>query len=445
MRYVIVLVCLGAVACSGSDDPPDANNQTPTNNNQTSTNNNTPAVSAPVFQSTVVEGLGTDALAGDNAQAAITAGGQFSVVYGYLPAGGAGQDREIRYAERGTDGLWTTEVVTRPGANAPSGGDLVGLGFAMISGTPHVVFIGGDDDGGVINTPFPTDLILATKTGGQWSERTLVDTSAEAAGDCSLYCNEGHVVGTHAEIAARPGGGFAVVYRDTHFGFATDDFARSDVEVYEEGGSVGHVVVDPERSGGTFGNITYAANGNPVVAYNLENESAGEDRVGVWGAAYDGTEWVLSKISDSQTPYKVAIGTAPSGTVYLAFYDANAADLVVATSSDNGLTWQSEAIDQSGKTGLHPSMTFDGEGRPIIAYTYCGETSDRDCPGQLGPRSEVRVARLEGSEWQTYLVDDGQGFGSVGLFTSVVVDPNGKIGIAFVDDRNQDLIFAREE
>ena len=396
----------------------------------------------PSFETEVVEGLGTGAVVGDFAQAAVAPDGRPSVAYGYIPAGGG--EREIHFAVRGDDGTWATELVTVPGAAIPGGDDLKGLGLAYVGGAPHVVFLGGDDDGRP-TVEEPTDLVLGVKSGAQWAFRTLVDTSVEATGDCSEYCNEGFVVGSHASIAANPAGaGFAVVYRDTHIGFATDDLNQADVEVYAEGGPVGNVVVDAERSGGPHAGITYTPQGGLLVAYNLEFQPGGEDIAGVWAAVYTGGQWRLRRVLDAVTSAKIGVAAAADGTLYAAFFDTSDADLIVATSADEGDTWAVERVDAAGKTGVHPSLALDAEGRPVVAYTYCGPASDRDCPATLGPQSKVRLARREASGWQRYDVDDGQGFGKVGLFTSIVVGPDGKLGVAFTDDANGDLLFARE-
>ena len=399
-------------------------------------------VVGPTFEIEVIEGLGSRALVGDNATAAVGPGGQPAVAYGFVPA--ASVTREIHLARR-QNGVWETETVSVPGAHAPASGDLVGLGFDFVGDVPFVAYLGGDDDGDP-TIDFPSDLVVASlSTQGAWIERTLVDVSTEAAGDCSRYCNQGGVVGSHPYLRADPDGtGFAVVYRDTHFGFGVDDYAESDVEVYVESGQVASSVVDAERSGGAFGQLVYLDGGGLAVAYNLEAPQSGEDRVGIWAAVNRGDSWVTRKVHGSQTSARVSLGEASDGTLFLAFYAADTSDLIVAHSEDGGDTWTSDMVDTAGKTGLHPSLAFDQMGRPLVAYAYCGPTSNRDCPGQLGPSSEVRLARLESGGWKSYLVDDGQGFGGVGFFTSTVVDGDGKIGIAFVDDRNGDLLFARE-
>jgi hypothetical protein len=397
----------------------------------------------PEFMFEVAAGTGTEALIGDNAVMALRPDGRPGIAYGYVAAGSA--TREIHLAERAADGTWSTERVVIPGMNAPSGGDLVGLGFDYVDGVPHVAYVGGDDDM-LPTTPFPTDLMLSTRQGTSWSERLLVDNSAEAMADCpgtQNYCNFGVAVGTHAALAAKPGG-FAVVYRDTHNAFARDDFARSDTEVYAEGGPFTNSNVDDVRGAGAYGDVAWLPNGNPIVAYNLEEPHPQEDRLGVWAAFYDGATWNLRRVSPSQTSARVSLAVDAAGIAWLAMFHADSADLVVARSMNGGDTWETEIVDGPGKTGLHPAIAIDLEGRPVVAYTYCGPQSEGDCPGSLTSKSEVRLARLEGGEWKQYTVDDGSGFGFVGLFNSIAVLPDGKLAVSFQNTRNSDLIFTRE-
>jgi hypothetical protein len=433
-----------AVACSDAAPPgtmryPDASVTEPDSG---------VAPTGPSFVVESIAGVGPGApRVGDNATLSLDGQGRPAIAFGSIATGST--DYEVWYGVRGDDGAWATELAVRPGAAEPmTSGQIIGLGLAHVAGVPHVVYLGGDGDD-VVLTPFPTDLMLATKSGGAWSERTLADRSSDAPGDCpgtQDTCNFGNVVGSHASIAARPGGGgFTVVYRDTHGGFARNDLALSDVELYGEGGPVMRACVDPVRGGGAFANVTYTAANELVLAYDVETPGTGASRVGVWTAASDAGEWTLTKVSDSQAASKIALATAPDGTIWMAFNHADDVTLVAGRSTDGGKTWTTEVVDDSGKTGLYPSLAIDGEGRPVISYGYCGRTSDVDCPGTLGARSVVKLARLEGSAWKTYPVDDGQGFGRVGLFTSIAVTSDGKLGIAFVDDANGDLLYAREE
>jgi hypothetical protein len=440
---IITAGLLGAFACSGSSDPDSAGRDSGTDTGDASTGTTELNVDTEV-----VDGLNSQALVGDNAVMGLNGAGRPAIAYGFVAANTT--LREIYYAEQQGDGSWTRSRVVAPGEAANYTGDpLQGLGLTHVGDVPYIVYLGGQA-GDVVSTG-PSDLMLSTRSNSTWSERTLADRSGEASTDCPRdprddYCNFGRVVGSNASIAANPSGqGFGVVYRDTHNGFAVDDINSGDVEVYAEGTVALHDAVDAFFGAGESGNIVFPAATKILVAYQARAPNTTPPEQGIYAASYTGTEWVRKRLSSSLTESKIAVASTPDGTLYVAFFHADDADLVVAKSTDSGESWTTDAVDFAGKTGLHPSMTVDAEGRVVIAYTYCGPTSDASCPGSLGSAAEVRMVRLEQGTWRKYLVDDGQGFGNVGLFNSVVVLPSGKLAFSYQDSSLNDLIYAEEQ
>ncbi len=428
---------LACTACGDGGDPPDAQKK----DGGVSTDGGTTMVKDLRFTVEIVDGLDSAAVLGDNAAAALNAAGQPTVAYGALPPGGS--TRTIRYAERRDADDWQVETVVEPGRNAPAGGDLVGLGLAQVGGQPHIVYLGGDDDMNPV-IDFTTDLMLSIKSGSSWQESTLVDTSGEATGMCldmGTYCNFGAVVGSHAAIAAQ-GSNYAVVYRDTHNGFAVDDLARSDVEVYRGGAMSGARLVNPERGGGAYGDIAFRPGGQLVTAYLVRAPEMSPAEGGIYVSVEGPQAYEHHQIDSSATSARVSVAVDSQDTIWVAFFDATESDLIVARSDDLGQSWQKTRVDQSGKTGLHPDLALDKDGNPIVAYTYCGPTSDRNCPAQLGAKSEVRLAYRVGNEWKTQKVADGEGQGSVGLFQQLLIMADGKAAVIYQDARNNDLLFA---
>ncbi len=406
-----------------------------------------------MFESTRIDGLSNPGVYGDYAVLALDpTTGEPAIAYAAI---NEANERQLRYARR-VAGQWSVEtILTRdPTQNE---GSLVGLGFAFVDGVPHVTYIGGDNDGNP-NTPYPTDLALRTRTGGEWSsEQLLAQFSSDAASVCPDMignCASGNVVGTHSAIAAR-GGNYVVGYRDTYCGFGDTDLTRSDVDVFASGLSFTREVADPCRSGGAFLGIALTVDGRPVIAYNIEEEVASQPRKGVWVSTWNGTEWLRQRLGPGVTSSRTSVAAADDGTLYVAYFDSSLDkfDLVFATSTNGGLTWETEETDEglppraftNGKVGLDPSVALDADGRPVIAYTYCGETTDRDCPGSLGPDSEVRLARPNpDGTWNVTLVSNGDLFGGVGRFNSVAVAPGGTVYVAY-QNRQGDLFIAEAQ
>jgi len=436
-----------ALACGSEDDPTDPTRRDMGSGPGTADTGGNGGGDPLVFGAPeVVDGLNTSDAVGDFAVARVGPGGVVGVAYAVDLSSGT---QVLRLAERNGPADWTIEEAAQPAAETPSapGSRTDSIGFDYVDDRPSVVFWGGD----MVELPPEvspyeglTDLQIAERNGGAWSTRTLVQNSAEAAGTCKddqNYCNRGVVVGSQPSMVARPGGGFAAVYRDIHFGFGMEDFRRSDAEVYVEGAQSYHRIADAERSGPLSPGITTFDDGRVVTAYFIDNPDRVSER-GVWVAVETGDGFELSQVDDAATSQRVSV-TTNGGTIWVAFYDVDDTDLIVASSDDEGETWSVERVDDRGITGQYPSIAIDQEGRPIVAYAFCASVSS-GC-GSNNPNAEVRVVRLEDGEWAQYVVDDGQGLGNVGAFNSVVVLPDGRLAVAFQDTRNNDLLFAMEE
>lgn len=385
----------------------------------------------------IVEGLGTQAVLGDPLALILSPSGRPAVLYGAAPAGSS--RREIRYAERQREDDWAVEMAVVPGAAAPMQ-ELVALGAAVWGGQVRIVYLGGDNDGRPA-LQLPSDLILASRTGpGSWSEEVLVDTSNEAAGMCgpSAYCNEGNVVGSHAALAVGPGEVWATAYRDTHFGFGVDDFALSDVEVYQSRGAA--TLVDPERGGGLWSNLAFLPNGDLAIGYVIEVEDVGEK--GIWVATGSGS-FTPRQVAPEITTHRLAMAAAADGRVWIAWYDAANRDLDVAFATAPYEQWTVETVEAAGSVGLHPDLALGPDGEPRIVYGYCGGVSDRDCPGNPGPDAEVRLARRVGGTWVIDRLENGEGRGGVGFYNRLVRVSDGTWVAAFQDVRNNDVIAVR--
>ncbi len=94
------------------------------------------------------------------------------------------------------------------------------------------------------------------------------------------------------------------------------------------------------------------------------------------------------------------------------------AGCTAATDGDCSISWHKETVDSVGSVGRYSSIVLDGGGRPHISYS---DITD----GQRG----LKYASWDGSQWQLEEVVSGPR----GWFTSLALDASGYPHISFVD------------
>lgn len=450
-----------AVACSESDGP-DNGNGTVTDMGGGGTDMGM-TVPDPEFDRVVLDGLGTSDISIGDVVARIAPGGLAAVAYAHLD--GQNLRGTVRYIAQNAASDWSDpEEAGFPGnvlenmTGMPYRGGLAELtqvAFDFVGASPRVAYQGGVESM-FIGRTFPTDLMMSTGS-GTWSERTLVATSGETTeGECPMsfqaVCDFGDVVGAFPALASGPGNTLAVAYRDQHQEAEAEVSRDSDLEVYLEGtGGTRRILVDPGRGAGQYMGVAFGPAGNVIVAYailNSKDEPGGptaEENLGIWAAVEGATgAFERFKVSDDVTNNPIDVAVRDDGRIAIVYYDTGNADLVLALSDDAGATWNVDEVDERGFTGFSPSVAFDAEGNWVISFGYCGRPTGNDCPGSFDSEAEVRIARQRTSGVQIFTVDDGQGFGGVGDNTSLVIYPDGHLGVAFTDSRNGDLVFAEE-
>lgn len=146
-------------------------------------------------------------------------------------------------------------------------------------------------------------------------------------------------------------------------------------------------------------------------------------------AARSGASWNVMVV-DGSTEYDAgkfaSLASDGNGGLAIAFYDATNGDLGYVTGTASGFGTP-EWIDTAGDVGKWPSLAFD-LGAPRIAY--------QDYTSQ-----HLKLAKRNGGgSWQLEIVDDGDWRGAD---TSLVVDRNGRMTIAYFDGLNNDVLSAR--
>lgn len=282
------------------------------------------------------------------------------------------------------------------------------------------------------------NMMLAKRSGGRWMVST-VDASGQAddfpiagdqqnCADLQNYCNTAGageaVVGLWPALGY-VGGQLFLAYRDIAYGFAMDDFIRSDIELLWNRRST----LDASWGGGTYLRLAVDGAGHPsLVHFNPSPTTYG---LGIYLLRHDGTSWSRKKIS-SETHVGYTLGFATTGSRHGVAYYSTERKKLFYLESGNGKDWpaDSEVVDQSGNTGLSPSLAFDGSGRPAIAYYRCGEyvPGTNDCmPGRDGLRFAIKGC--DGA-WKASDVKS-EASGRDGVNTSLAYDQGGLPAIAY--------------
>jgi hypothetical protein len=337
-----------------------------------------------------------------------------------------------------TGGAWARETVAQiPLVGVPAGLSLSrapdgSLAAATMTGAPvaQIRYCGANDTGFMLRTG-----------PGAWTPETAVATSGEAAtGDpASDY---GDVVGYWPALAFDAAGNPAIAYKDVHAGgMQSDDFRRADLELaWRDGGAWRAIPVSAGRGAGDFCALSFDAQDRPVIAYYIPAESLEGSERGVWVARSSdgGTTWESVRIHAGGTQYGPAVLVHPKdGTLFVAFYDAVKGLPHLARLTDDAgfadfaAAWEVEEFgDHIYDEGYYLSLGTDAQGRVVAAYYRCVRAAAG--VGNCDPNDDAAVfARREASGTWTREVIDSGAEGVCGLYTSLGVDPQGRIFVAY--------------
>lgn len=306
--------------------------------------------------------------------------------------------------------------------------NLAGVALAFDdAGRPAVSYMGGADGsyrcGG-------TDLILARKTGATWTTSTIDgDGNAtpyfpEDAAACTAsqnVCNSGDSVGEWpalAFVAGQP----VVAYRDIHFAFAMNDFDNADVEL-SWGGA--RSTIDATWGGGTYNQMLVDATGKVHIAHLNPWEGAHwrERGTGIFVLSGTNGSWTRARVTNDEN-VGYTIGFATTGTKFGVTYHAFGEQKLRYVESADAAAWGTpEVVDQTGNTGLTPSLAFDGAGAPAIVFHSCGPymQGSMDCPQD---KDALRYASKASGTWKKMDIEASRG-GVEGMYTAVAFGADG--------------------
>jgi hypothetical protein len=275
---------------------------------------------------------------------------------------------------------------------------MLGVGLALdTSGEPVLAYTGGPSGDYRCGA---SDLLLASVSGGKLgTPRTIAAGSqstglpADQAVNCAAQdvCNQGDATGYWPSVARDPAAGvLGVAFRDLHFGFATDDFASSDVE-FAKGDGYAVYTVDVARGGGTYNRLAFSPAGRAAVAhYSLDRNPA------VWLDLETAQGWTSQKLFTGKIRESIGFAISAQGLFALAYFEDGLQQLSYRESAD-GVTWTiADLVDRNGVTGYFPSLAFDDQGNPAIAYYRCADAGD-SCDAS---KDGLYLARRRQGVWQ---------------------------------------------
>jgi len=302
----------------------------------------------------------------------------------------------------------------------------VGLAFDQ-AGEPWLAYTGGPSANMRCGA---SDLLLASVSGGTLgTPRTIAADSASSgmppdqAANCAAQnvCNLGDATGYWPAAALDPASGkLAVAFRDLHFGFASTDLDSSDVE-FARGDAYSIFTADVARGGGSYIRLGFSPAGKAaIVHYNMTQPA-------IWLDHEIAQGWEAKKLFVGKIREQIGFAVSSQGLHALAYFD-DARQLLAYSESSDGSTWTAaESVDRDGITGYYPSLAFDDNGNPAIAYYRCNDYGVST--GCDVDKDGLYLARRSAGTWSIQKITGESGV-SDGQYTALAF-AGGKAVIAF--------------
>jgi len=304
---------------------------------------------------------------------------------------------------------------------------MMGVGLAFdTTGEPVLAYTGGP------SAQFrcgASDLLLASVSGGILGTPRTIAADSQSSGmpldqqaNCTQeVCNTGDATGYWPALALEPSGNLAVAFRDLHFGFADTDFNNSDVEFARGDDGYSIFTADVARGGGSYIRLGFSPAGKAAFVHYNEHLPA------IWLDHETDQGWESKQLFVGTIREQIGFAVSSQGLHALAYFD-DARQLLAYSESSDGSTWTAaEDVDRDGVTGYYPSLAFDDNGNPAIAYYRCndygvGQGCDMNKDG-------LYWARRSGGIWNIQKIS-GESGTTDGPYTALAF-AGGKAVIAF--------------
>ena len=310
---------------------------------------------------------------------------------------------------------------------------MMGVGLAFDStGVPMLAYTGGPSaqfrcgasdmllasvSGGVLGTPLT--IAAGSQSSGMPPDQAANCTSAAAQNVCNL----GDATGYWPAVALDSSSGkLAVAFRDLHFGFADTDFNSSDVE-FARGDDYSIFTADVARGGGSYIRLGFSPTGKAAIVHYNEHLPA------IWLDHETDQGWESKQLFVGTIREQIGFAVSRQGLHALAYFDAGETRQLLAYSeSSDGSTWTAtEDVDRDGVTGYYPSLAFDADDNPAIAYYRCNDYGVAQ--GCDVNKDGLYLARRSAGTWNIQKVSAVSGVND-GQYTALAF-AGGKAVIAF--------------
>ena len=313
-------------------------------------------------------------------------------------------------------------------ATSQSYAAMMGVGLAFDSASvPWLAYTGGPSANMRCGA---SDMLLASASGGVLGTPRTIAADSRSSGmppdqavNCAAQdvCNQGDATGYWPAVARDPSSGnLAVAFRDLHFGVAVTDFDFSDVE-FARGDAYSVFTADVARGGGSYIRLGFSPAGKAAIVHYNEHLPA------IWLDHETDQGWESKQLFVGTIREQIGFAVSSSGLHALAYFDQTRQLLAYRESSD-GSTWTAvQDVDSDGVTGYYPSLAFDNDGNPAIAYYRCGNYGVGD--GCDMNNDGLYLARRRAGAWDIQKVRGENGIRD-GQYTALAF-AGGKAAIAF--------------
>ncbi len=199
-----------------------------------------------------------------------------------------------------------------------------------------------------------------------------------------------------------------------------------DLRYARRSGTVWHIeTVDSLGDIGRYTSLALDRNGCPHISYYDES------RAFLKYARWNGTDWEF-EIADSTCGQFTCLALDSRENPHVCYYDSVGLNLKYAHRDSTG--WENEAVDFMGDLAdiTISSLALDSDDFPHISYYHYSDS--------LGIKVvDQKYAHWDGAEWRIQIVDSA---GSLGKYSSIVLDESGRPCISYRDTSNDDLKFA---